>query len=156
MVAAVVGGAVIQNQKDQREHNRLSVRPALHSWLHTDEDDCWLSFEIRNNGVGPAIIDRLCLVDMKEGVEFPVDHASLKTYIQARLKSGLVFAVPHINALEVGYTLPANESVELFRINIFPDEQQTFHYYVSRLTRKLSLCVSYRSIYDEEFEAFGS
>ena len=143
-----------RNGQAQREHNRLSVKPAVHSWIHTLSDKNMIILEIRNNGVGPAIIDRLCLVDMEMATEFPIDQQGLSTLIQSRLGVAQPYAIPRVKSIGPQYTLPANESLELFQVEICPDEQQTIHYYAARLRKKLSFFISYRSIYDEQFEAF--
>lgn len=143
-----------RNGQAQREHNRLSVKPAVHSWFHTLSDKNMVILEIKNNGVGPAIIDRLCLVDLKTGAEFPIDQQGLSTLIQSRLGVAQLYAIPRVKSIGPQYTLPANESLELCQVEIFPDEQQTIHYYAARLRNRLSFFISYHSIYDEQFEAF--
>jgi hypothetical protein len=57
VVAAIALGEAARNGDAQREHNRLSVRPAVHSWLHHDEGRGVLVFYVENNGLGPAEIE---------------------------------------------------------------------------------------------------
>jgi len=40
-----------------RTHNRLSVRPHLTTWTHSDADKGFYVVELINNGIGPAIIE---------------------------------------------------------------------------------------------------
>ena len=62
-----------------RKHNRLSCRPHLTTWTHSEEEKGQYSVELINNGLGPALIEQfLVKVDGKvvpgEGTE-PVEKA---------------------------------------------------------------------------------
>lgn len=152
VVAAWVGHYVVQSQKDQREHNRLSVRPMVHSWFNESQKDGEISLMIENNGVGPAIIDKLSIVDLTDGSECPIDRRAVTDLVMARLGKRHQWNVrTTIKAPASPYTLATGTSLELVRIVIEDDVEEFFFHYSNNVRRDLSLLITYRSIYGEEF-----
>ncbi|WP_324779579.1 hypothetical protein [Thiobacillus sedimenti] len=50
-----------------KKHNRLSVRPHLTTWTHSNSDKGFYAVELVNNGIGPAIIEDFVLkIDGKQ------------------------------------------------------------------------------------------
>lgn len=69
-VASIVGGAVIQSQRDQRAHNRLSVRPILHAWTHTNYEKQSAAFVLMNRGLGPGVIQSIRFIRKNHNGDF--------------------------------------------------------------------------------------
>lgn len=152
VVAAWVGHHVVQSQKDQREHNRLSVRPMVHSWFNESQKDGEISLMIENNGVGPAIIDELLIVDLADRSEYPIDRRAITDLVMGRLGKRHQWNVrTAVKAPASPYTLAVGASLELMRIIIEDDVEEFFFHYSNNVRRGLSLLVTYRSIYGEEF-----
>ncbi|MCE7521936.1 hypothetical protein [Alloalcanivorax xenomutans] len=58
-VAVWVGSSVVRSHREQRHHNRLSVRPLIHVYKTFDRECGCAKIEVVNNGVGPAILERI-------------------------------------------------------------------------------------------------
>ena len=152
VVAVWVGHYVVQSQKDQREHNRLSVRPMVHSWFNESQKDGEISLMIENNGVGPAIIDKLLIVDLADRSECPIERRAVTDLVMGRLGKRHQWNVrTRVKAPASPYTLAAGTSLELVRIVIEDDVEEFFFHYSNNVRRDLSLLINYRSIYGEEF-----
>lgn len=110
-----------RNGEAQREHNRLSVRPAVHSWLHHDADRGTLVFYIENNGLGPAEIECVRFFD-RNNPSFECDSSSKPAVISLvqRVLGDNDFRVDHlginVTSLAKGYTLRVGEKRGLLEL----------------------------------------
>lgn len=96
----------------------MSVRPAVHSWLHHDADRGRLVFYIENNGLGPAEIECVRFFD-RNNPSFECDSSSKPAVISLvqRVLGDNDFRTDHIGInvtrLAKGYALRVGEKREL-------------------------------------------
>jgi len=133
----------------QRRHNRLSVRPRLSTSNNVLHDARRMTFWVRNNGLGPAIITGFdILLDgrkrTEDGAGFTADQV-----IRVVL-DGVERKVTHTQ-FGVHYTMPANESIAVLDIELPPQEFISMPELLKRLDR-LKLVIKYESYYGEQFE----
>lgn len=153
VVASWVGGAVVQNQKDQRHHNRLSVKPLVHLWTH--HEDRSLTVRLENNGVGPAIIRELSI--FKKGDEsnkFIFDDLS---HFLLSFRED-IFDIVTLDQIRLAqtYSLPAGKSIDLIHIQMKdPYSSHLIKALFSSLEDNVLMEVIYESIYGEEVRAIN-
>jgi hypothetical protein len=130
-----------------RKHNRLSVRPSMTIWTHSEKNDHQgsLKVDLLNTGLGPAVIKK-CVI-LYDGKPVTGD---LHDFAESQLKA----IGPHIKLLAGApreYAMPANENRTLIEI-IFPMENaQTSELYKNFLNRFDLIC-EYQSVYGEKME----
>lgn len=133
--------------------SRLSVTPRIGFSSSLTEQDTIFSFKLilKNNGIGPAIINDAKIVS--NGKDFPVD---LEIFFEEEYpKLEELGSFTSLSSIQVGQTIPAGESLTLFTykflernvgniqeyINIGPDDDIPF-----------TVILRYASIYEEEWE----
>ncbi len=130
-----------------RRHNKLSVRPHLTTWTHSDKTNHVYAVDLLNNGIGPAFIkDFKLLVDghavVGEGYE-PIEKALTILFPQYQYSSQQAFVGP-------GYSMAANETRQLvvvqFRGTNLPKPEEVDH-----AIKRVCLLINYSSIYEESF-----
>lgn len=130
----------------QDSHNRLMVRPHLDDMIILDEADQTYCFEITNNGIGPAIIEKAVIF---------IDGAETAT--STTIPDVIRKVFPELSSADFGHHSVAigsyispTEKIKLVSINCnakIPLEEVR-----SRLERRTFMKVTYKSIYDERFE----
>ena len=143
LVVAVVGF------RTQRRHNRLSVRPCLATSNDVQHDARRVTFWVRNNGLGPALITGFEIYldgrkKKEDGSTFTADEV-----IRVVL-DGVERTVSHTQ-FGIHYTMPASESVPVLNIALPPQEFISIPDLLVRLDR-ISLIIKYESYYGERFE----
>ncbi|WP_146043141.1 hypothetical protein [Pseudomonas protegens] len=122
-----------------RNHNKITVRP--HLATHVEQEEGLFKMEIRNDGVGPAIITSAKL--LFEGIEVEGKGSQL---IENALKK-----VPHCNIECVGFftpvfVLPQGGTVEVATISHSKDIENLSEH----LEQYLQLEIEYQSVYGEK------
>lgn len=130
-----------------RKHNELSVIPNLTIWEQELEEG-GLSYELRNNGVGPALITN---------IDFFVDGVRVqgeKIQLYKEIVKMLLPAIQcHVSGsyLEPGYMLPAKEKIELIKV-LFPKPFIITKSQLASSIKRVSVLIEYKSIYQKKFK----
>lgn len=130
-----------------RRHNKLSVRPHLTTWTHSDKISHAYVVDLLNNGIGPAFIkDFKLLIDghaiVGEGY-VPIEKALKVLFPQYQYSSQQAFVGP-------GYSMAATEKRQLVAIQFLgtnlPKPEEVDH-----AIKRVCLLIEYSSIYEEPF-----
>lgn len=153
VVAIWVGDSVVKSRRDQREHNKLSVKPLVHLWTH--HEDRSLTVRLENNGVGPAVIKCITLIkkgDNKNRSPF----GDLENFlIDFR---GDVFDIVSLNQIKLAdsYSLPAGKAIDLVHLTLNePNKNYLIKALFQNLESNVLFEVRYESIYGDEVIAIN-
>lgn len=129
--------------KNNRQHNRLCVKPALCDWL--DVGNSYFHFSVTNNGIGPAIIKDMSVFvdDKKLMVErenlIPLAVGLLFNEYPTRVNSS------HINN---GYIVAVNEKIDIARVE-FTSMHSPSPNEVKEKLKRVRVLIDYESAYEE-------
>lgn len=129
-----------------RSHNKLSVKPYLQTWSHTDEANNRYQIDLMNNGIGPAFIKSFAIqVDGQtisgEGTE-PMNKALKILFPQYSYHSHQAYVVS-------GYMMSEKESRPLVIIEFFGNQVPKLEV-VNHATKRTRLIIDYESIYGDK------
>lgn len=129
-----------------RSHNKLSVKPHLETWSHTDETNNRYQIDLMNNGIGPALIKSFAIqVDGQtisgEGTE-PMDKALKILFPQYSYHSHQAYVVS-------GYMMSEKENRPLVIIEFFGSQLPKLEE-VDHATKRARLIIDYESIYGDK------
>lgn len=147
-VAAVCAGIVTLCEiHATRKHNRLSVKPFLtdHTYTVYTNNGATESFELTNNGLGPALIKKFEVI--MDGVPLQYkDEDGLQEQIQKFLPAG---KITHIKIFTNLSAIPANEKNLILQIAV-PSSDVSKCKKLQDLAPKISLRIEYESMYGEK------
>jgi len=129
-----------------RRHNRLSVTPYLNTWRHFNEQIGHFSYEICNNGIGPAIIQSLSIhVDGQpiEGEGPEIIEKALKIFFPKHSYTSTQSFVEH------DYLISPKEKIALIDVRFLkpsPSQEE-----VKNAIERTRLIIAYKSIYRKKF-----
>jgi len=131
-----------------RRHNRLSVRPYLTTWLHSDTAKHIYAIALLNNGLGPALIKSFRLevdgrVMIGEGME-PIDKGLKILFSQYQYHRSGSFVAK-------GYMMPAKVSHNLATVQFFGEKVPTPEEVDHAFKKRGKLLIEYESIYKEKW-----
>lgn len=130
-----------------RKHNKLSVRPHLSTWSSADEEKGFYSFEIINNGIGPAIVEEATVkVDGKPIAGKAADAVENAVKI---LFADLRYRANHSYFMK-GDTMAPNERCGLIELQ-FSDEPPPSAEVIARAMKRVVVEITYKSFYGETF-----
>lgn len=132
---------------ESRQHNRLSVRPALNFDIEQWLDGTINTIYIKNFGTGPAIVKKFTVyVD-----DQPAQEAGAKMWDSALNLLGLSGTPVEIYWYDPEDVIGINEATTILKINLADyarlKDRQTWQQAMSRI----KITLEYRSIYDEAF-----
>lgn len=137
--------------KLSREHNRLSVRPHLQTHTDTskiyDQPVPYISYkvELRNNGLGPAIIKGWKV--FLDGTEKVLPNVNaVEDLIKELVPSTLKRAVRYLGKNEA---MRANDAQVILELNL-PILNGAEHRQLEEQLKRLSLVIEYASMYGEK------
>ena len=130
-----------------RKHNRLSFRPHLTTWTHSDAEKGFYTVDLINNGIGPAVIEEFSVkVDGKlvsgDGTE-PIAKALKIVLPNLPYRS-------HQSYLAEGYSMAPKERCTVFAVQ-FLGQSLPSKEFVEHAINRGDLEISYSSFYDERF-----
>lgn len=130
-----------------RKHNRLSFRPHLTTWSHSDAEKGFYAVELINNGIGPAVIDEFVIkVDEKrisgEGVE-PLEKALKIIFPNLSYQA-------HHSYVARGYSMAPKERCTVVAIQ-FTGHQHPPKEFVEHAINRGDMEIAYKSFYEERF-----
>jgi len=131
------------------KHNKLSVTPYIANYSETTENDnnAVFSFEVANNGIGPAKIKTWEVCLNKENIE-KSKFSSLENYVNyvlAGRKSSVSFG-----HLQKGHLMSIGEVKNVLKVTADINNKKEFIEIKEELN-KLGLIVKYQSIYGDEY-----
>lgn len=130
-----------------RKHNKLSYRPHLTTWTHSNADKGFYAVELINNGLGPALIeDFLVKVDGKvipgEGTG-PIEKALKILFPNHIYKSSHAFVAK-------GYSMAAKEKCTIVAVQFMKQPWPTREF-VEHAIKRGNIEIIYKSFYKEPF-----
>lgn len=137
-----------------RRHNRLSVTPHLCGFSHkqmTDKGLC-CTYEISNNGIGPARITKFVL--FSDGKEVPKIQDDLFEYvdsvIKAHLQSRVDFTINHSFDFGRDVSMKAGETRRIAEV-FFPSVKLAQRESILKALQGLDARIEYQSFYGQKF-----
>jgi len=131
-----------------RRHNRISVSPSLTSFASrkSDEGHGELRLELRNNGLGPALIDSFRFV--LDDVDLTFDDSNEAIGFLTELVGNIQIKC-EITTLTHDNILRSGDSVTVIHI-VFLEVGRSWEH-IESLVDRLALNVKYHSMYGEQF-----
>lgn len=137
-----------------RRHNRLSVTPHICGLTHKlmNDEGLYLTYELSNNGIGPARITNFML--LRDGVEVPKIQNELFEYVDSVIKSHLSgrvkFKINHSFDFGNDVSVRAGDTKRIVEI-FFPDVKPEQRDAVLKILNGLDARVEYKSYYGQKF-----
>ena len=131
-----------------REDQHKSVYPHLNI-VHDKTGSSLYAFTLRNQGIGPAFIVDISIID-KEGKRFE----KLDDYVDYRLKNTDTIAWLHSD-LYIGQLIQEKENIALIELKDKTEKEENIHF--SKTLRNIlsanqfTFEIQYKSIYEEEW-----
>ena len=130
-----------------RKHNKLSYRPHLTTWVHSDADKGFYVVDLINNGLGPALIENFIL--RVDGKIIPGEKTEP---IEKALK--ILFPNHNYNCyhsfVSKGYSMAAKDKRTIVSVQFtnppFPTSE-----FVEHALNRGDIEISYKSFYNEIF-----
>lgn len=133
--------------KQVREHNKLSVRPHLTTWRHSEPEKGFYRLELINNGIGPAVI---------EGFSIKVDGILVSGERSKPIEKAMEIVLPNLqyqpeqSYLEKGYVMAPKERCKIFAVQ-FLGHALPSKEFVDHAIERCELEILYKSFYGERF-----
>lgn len=127
-----------------RRHNRLSVKPSLTLWPHTDRqgDHARLKVDLLSTGLGPAVIKKSTILFDKT----PITE-DFYNFVEAQLKSLGPYVRLATSTIDE-YAMPSNERRTLIEVIFYQQDFQTVDRFRNLLDRFDLIC-EYECFYGE-------
>ena len=128
---------------ENRNHNRLSVRPKLEINFQLTKDN--FGYILKNNGLGPAVItDKKLFVDGKE-----ISYSGFSGYDDFIEKLGLKDRKVTHMGIYPGKTIKANEQINIIGFSI--NKSDDLDSLLPKIFSRVKIKIGYKSMYDERF-----
>lgn len=140
----------IYQGKQSREHHRLSVRPKLTTWAHSQEHAKGMyAIDLINNGLGPALIKKFSI--MLDGVKVPGNGIEQIDRAMNILFPGdkYLYELEYKHMGE-DYAMGAKEVCQIVKIE-FKGEEFPAKVHVKNKLARADLEIEYESFYGEKF-----
>ena len=130
-----------------QKHNKLSFRPHITSWSHSNPDEGSYTVEIINSGLGPAII---------ESFTIKIDGEVILGRGTEPIEKGLKLLFPNTNYtsqqayMAKAYSMAPKERCSIVALQ-FQGPQLPTKDTVEHALNRADLIIEYKSFYDEEF-----
>jgi hypothetical protein len=131
-----------------RKHNKLSFRPHLTTWSHSDAEKGFYVLELINNGIGPAVIEEFSI--KVDGKLISGDGAEC-------IEKALKIVLPNLpykaqqSYLAKGYSMAPKERCTVLAVQFLGKPLPSKEFVEHAFTRG-DLDISYKSFYDEKFQ----
>ena len=151
MIIAIASITIsIWESSTMRKHYHLSVMPRLNNSFSVDDSsssNASAYFEIRNNGLGPAvIISREYFLDGKK-----IDDS--KNHFSVIILQALNFdntAGSTFQSISKGFTISSGDNMRVF--GLYFSNRESFYRQRMKLHDRLSFIIKYESLYGEQYE----
>jgi hypothetical protein len=150
LIAIFALGVSIWQGHEQRQHNRLSVKPALVFSIDTADDGTVIGINLKNAGTGPAIIKQFIIsVDNK-----PVQSSPGKVWESATKILNLTD--PKFNFIHYSFdpndVVAINENIAIWSMEYENYQKLGDKEAWKQAVSRIKINVNYKSIYDEDFQ----
>ncbi|HFD31441.1 MAG TPA: hypothetical protein ENJ28_01830 [Gammaproteobacteria bacterium] len=147
VIAVCALALTIWQGKQIQKHNRLSVKPHLATWSHSDEDEGVYLVELINNGLGPAVITKFTLsLDGRpiegQGTE-PIEKLLKDLFQEFSYKSKQAY-------IAKGYAMAEKEKCVLLEMK-FDEKSCITKTGIEDKFARAALTIEYESFYGEKF-----
>jgi hypothetical protein len=130
-----------------RTHNRLSFRPHLTTWTHSDAEKGFYAVELINNGIGPAVIEEFSV--KVDGKLVSGDGAEVIGKVLKIVLPNLPFKAQQ-SYLAKGYSMAPKERCTIFAVQFLGQSLPSKEFAEQAINRG-DLDISYKSFYNERF-----
>lgn len=127
-----------------RKHNRMTIKPALCHWLHSESSA--FNFSVTNNGFGPAVVkDFKLFVDGSEvgGLKDTIIEQGIKQLFSQTAQ----ISTAHLNQ---NYVIAPNQTILIAQVNFLamdaPSKDE-----IKKTIERARLLISYESGYGDKF-----
>ncbi len=127
--------------RSTQRHNRLSVRPAICSWIHTEDDS--FTLEIINKGFGLAEIDSYQFFIGSKAVSDDDLRADLTNFVGEPSVKIL------IGGFKKGSFFAKDEKFYALKFESLSVKEDSFY---QSLYERYSLVIEYRSLYNDSYK----
>ena len=147
LIALCALGYTMWQSKQTQRHNKLSFRPHLTSWSHSNGDKGVYTVKLINNGLGPALI---------ENFVFKIDGKIMSGEGTEPIHKGLTIRFPnntyqsHQAYMVKGYSMAAKEKCTILAIQ-FSKPTSLSKEVIEHVLNRADLVIKYKSFYEEEF-----
>lgn len=130
-----------------RKHNKLSFRPHLTTWTHSEAEKGFYTVELINNGLGPAIIEDFVV---------KIDGSRISGDGTEPIEKGLKMLFPNLAYLAnhsyvaTGYSMAAKERCVILAVH-FTNPPLPSKEFVEQALNRSDLDITYKSFYKEIF-----
>ena len=132
-----------------RKHNRMSVRPHLTTWRHSEPSKGYYQVDLINNGIGPALIEKFCVtIDGKvlPGIELDVIEMAVKILFPNTLYT---LSKAYVGS---GYAMAPKERCTILSVQFMGNTVPSLETVEHALLRRADLEITYTSFYGEKFK----
>lgn len=134
-----------------RRHNRLSVTPHLADYTNKSatNEGLVISYEVSNNGIGPAKIKTFAL--FREGKQFPKGKDDyVDSFVRAHLGNRLKYDIRHSFNFGEDDSLKAGDTRHILNI-FFPGAKSEDREKILGMFEGIAIRIEYESFYGEKF-----
>ena len=152
VVASIVGIAVIEGQKNQSLHNRLSVKPSVRIDRHCTPSKGIYQIFIRNAGFGPALIKSISFRTYLDPELKDWNGGNVAYYLEDLISIKDKIKVTHTTCNN-GTALAANGEIPILDVLIADDVKDLYaHIAVQKIRDGIAFNICFESIYGEQFQ----
>ena len=152
MIIAIASITIsIWEGNSMRKHYHLSVMPHLNNTFSVDDSSstnkAFASFDIANNGLGPAVIlSREYFVDGNK-IDDTKNHFSVKILEALNFDNT---AGTSFQSISKDLTIPAGDNLKVF--GLYFSNRESFYRQRMELQDRLSYIIKYESLYGKQYE----
>lgn len=138
----------LQQGFQQRKHDRLSVKPHLDTFEHSDLTDkvATLTLTLSNNGLGPAIIKSHRVVK-----GHPEDDDYEEVDLRKEMEDALeIISIHTINELKDNYAFTAGQSMDYFNLSFQCENNDSLELIIDFIYQ-FNIEIEFESLYGQSF-----
>lgn len=153
VIAASAVWIALKQARSSDRHNRLSVKPMMHSHVHA-HDGMELVVRVMNNGMGPAVI-RSVKFGLRDGDELlDWDAWVFREFVDHTLGFGVATVLaddPDWHEFEYPYAMKAGDSLNLMVMRSGSRDVADMDELRDKIRESLVMVIDYESIYGERY-----
>ncbi len=135
-----------------RQQNFISIMPYLMLSTTNDGEQNTFAVNLKNHGVGPAIIESASLTHRGERYRLEDYNHYFFTFLTSKVPGLDSLKNVSFSSLDIGLAIPANSNYNVLTVKDSPEEYQKVREAISRLLEEgLEFEVTYRSIQGERW-----
>lgn len=152
VVASVVGLSVIEAQKDQRIHNRISVQPGVRIDKYCIPSKGIYQIFLRNSGVGPAYLKEVRFRTYLDSELKQWNKDNVQSYLSSLLSAKGEIKVT-LSSVNDATALAVNGEIPILDVQISDGFKDLLnHEAIKKIRDGIAFNIRFESIYGEHFE----